>query len=394
MPQVRVDRRGAARQHARMRACALVAPQRFQMLDVPSPALGPHDVRIRPAAVGVCGSDFHIWSGESNFHLDERGQPIPFEVSPLILGHEITGTVVERGRAVRDVAVGDRVVVDQGRNCRSERRVPACEYCASGHSHQCEFYREHGITGLPGGFAEELVVPDLSVLPVADDVAFPAAAMVEPLGCVLHSTDAGERSHARYRFGRGDSRVRTAVILGAGPAGLLFVQVLRSVYAFDGAIVVCDPSQKKREVATALGAKAVTPADLREAVMASSGGRGAEYVVEATGAGHVFGVIPPLIRKQATVLLYGIGHGDAPLSLLNQLQWRETNFVTSIGASGGFDDDGRPRIYRQAQALLAQQRVRVDLMLTHRYEGLAAVPSAFGGAHLAPGYVKGVAVLS
>lgn len=377
-----------------MRALALVAPQRFQLLDVPSPEMGPHDVRIRPAAVGVCGSDFHIWSGESNFHLDERGQPIPFEVSPLILGHEITGTVVERGRLVRDVAIGDRVVVDQGRNCRSERREPPCEYCASGHSHQCEFYREHGITGLPGGFAEELVVPDLSVLPVGDGVEFAAAAMTEPLGCVLHSTDAGERSNARYRFGRGESRVRTAVVFGAGPAGLLFVQVLRSVFAFDGALVVCDPSPKKRAVAAALGAEAVTPDRLRDVVLARSGGRGAEYVVEATGAGHVFGAIPGLLRKQATVLLYGIGHGDAPLSLLNQLQWREVNFVTSIGASGGFDDDGRPRIYRQAQALLDAKRVRVDSMLTHRYEGLAAVPSAFGGAHLAADYVKGVAVLS
>lgn len=377
-----------------MRACALVAPQRFQLLDVPSPEMGLHDVRIRPAAVGVCGSDFHIWSGESNFHLDERGQPIPFEVSPLILGHEITGTVVERGRLVHDVAIGDRVVVDQGRNCRSERREPACEYCATGHSHQCAFYREHGITGLPGGFAEELVVPDLSVLPVGNGVEFAAAAMTEPLGCVLHSTDAGERSNARYRFGRGDSRVRTAVVLGAGPAGVLFVQVLRSVFAFDGALIVCDPSAKKRAVASALGAEAVTPERLRDVVMERSGGRGAEYVVEATGSGHVFGVIPGLIRKQATVLLYGIGHGDAPLSLLNQLQWREVNFVTSIGASGGFDDDGRPRIYRQAQALLSAQRVRVDTMLTHRYQGLAAIPSVFGGAHLAPDYVKGVAVLS
>lgn len=377
-----------------MRAVALVAPRRFQLLDVPSPPLGPHDVRIRPAAVGVCGTDFHIWSGESNFHLDERGEAIPLERVPQILGHEITGTVVEVGERVRDVRVGDRVVVDQGRNCRSERREPACEYCATGHSHQCEYYREHGITGLPGGFAEELVTPALAVLPVGDGVPFVEAALTEPLACVLHSTEAGERSNARYRFGRGDSRVRTAVILGGGPAGLFFVQVLRAVCGFDGALVLCDPSARKREVAAALGAEAVTPARLRDVVLGHSDGRGAEYLVEATGSGSVFGVMPQLIKKQATVLLYGIGHGDAPLSLLNQMQWRETNLVTSIGASGGFDDDGRPRIYRQAQALLAARTVRVDRMLTHRYAGLAAVPDAFGTAHQAADYVKGVAVLS
>lgn len=389
-----MDVQVAARQHAPMRACALVAPQRFQLLDVPSPDLGPHDVRITPAAVGVCGTDFHIWSGESNFHLDAQGRPIPLAQAPQILGHEITGTVVEVGKRVTDVRVGDRVVVDQGRNCRSERREPPCEYCATGHSHQCEFYTEHGITGLPGGFAEQLVTPALSVLPVGDGVPFVEAAMTEPLGCVLHSTDAAERANTRYRFAGSSSRVRTAVILGGGPAGLFFVQVLRAVYGFDGALVLCDPSAKKREVAQALGATAVTPEQLRDTVMRMSGGRGAEYLVEATGAGHVFGVIPQLVRKQSTVLLYGIGHGEASLSLLNHLQWREIHFVTSIGASGAFDDDGRPRIYRQAQALLASRRVRVDAMLTHRYEGLAAVPNAFGGAHLAKDYVKGVAVLS
>ena len=55
-----------------MRAAALVAPRRIELVDLPRPALGPHDVRLAPAAVGVCGTDLHIWSGESNFHMDER----------------------------------------------------------------------------------------------------------------------------------------------------------------------------------------------------------------------------------------------------------------------------------------------------------------------------------
>ena len=377
-----------------MRACALVAPRRLELLDVPSPSLGAHDVRVAPAAVGVCGTDFHIFSGESNFHFDANGRAIPFAESPQILGHEITGTVVEAGKAVRDVRVGARVVVDQGRNCQSERREPPCEYCASGHSHQCEFYTEHGITGLPGGFAEQLVVPAVNVLPIADGVPFATAVMSEPLACVLHCTDFGERAHTRYRFGRGASPVRTAVVLGAGPAGLLFVQVLRSVLAFDGAIVVCDPSEAKRTLAQQLSAIAVAPARLRDAVMQASGGRGAEYLVEATGAGSVWAAIPSLIRKQATVLMYGIGHGDAAMALLNPVQWREATLVTSVGASGGFDQDGRPSVYRKAQELLANGRVRVDALLTDRYDGLAAVPRAFAGDHAREGYVKGMVMLS
>jgi len=377
-----------------MRAAALVAPRRIELVDAPSAALGPHDVRVRPAAVGVCGTDFHIYSGESNFHQDARGRTIPLEESPQILGHEITGTVLEVGRAVTDLAPGARVVLDQGRNCRSERREPPCEYCASGHSHQCEFYTEHGITGLPGGFAEDLVVPAVNAVALDPALPFETAVLTEPLACVLHSTDFGERAHTRYRFGRGDERVRCAVVLGAGPAGLFFVQVLRQVLLFDGPIVVSDPSPAKRALATALGGEAVAPAELAETVRARSGGRRAEFLVEATGAGPVFGLLPALVRKQATVLLYGIGHGGASLELLNPLQWRELVLVTSVGASGGFDADGRPSVYRRALALLEQGRVRVDGLVSHRYRGLAAVPRAFSGEHAHEGYVKGVALLA
>jgi threonine dehydrogenase-like Zn-dependent dehydrogenase len=92
-----VDASRALRQDATMRACALVAPQRLALVDAPSPPLGPHDVRIRPRAVGVCGTDLHIFAGESNFHFDAEGRAIPLEASPQILGHEIAGEVVEVG---------------------------------------------------------------------------------------------------------------------------------------------------------------------------------------------------------------------------------------------------------------------------------------------------------
>ena len=379
-----------------MQASAVVAPGRFELLDVPSPPLGRHDVRIRPAAVGVCGTDFHIFAGESNFHVDAGGRPIPFAEAPQILGHEITGTVVEAGDAVFDLAIGDRVVVDQGRSCRSERREPPCEYCASGHSHQCAHYAEHGITGLPGGFAEELVVPAVNAVAIRSDLPFEAAALTEPLACVLHALAMTAALRTRYRLAAtADARpVRTVVVLGAGPAGLLFTQVLRGRYGFDGPLIVGDPSPHKRALAEALGAIAVAPQRLEATVMEQSSGDRAELLVEATGSGSAFGEIPRLIRNQATVQLYGIGHGTAPLGLLTPLQWREATLVTSVGASGGFDADGRPSVYREALALLERAEVRTDALRTHRYEGLRRVPDAFAGAHHEPGYVKGVVAVT
>jgi L-iditol 2-dehydrogenase len=377
-----------------MRAAALVAPRRIELVELPRPELGPHDVRIAPAAVGVCGTDLHIWSGESNFHLDARGTPIPLHVAPQVLGHEIAGTVVEVGAAVRDVHAGEHVVVDQGRNCRSERREPPCEFCQTGDSHQCEFYTEHGITGLPGAFADELVVPAVNAVRIESGLELALAALTEPLACVLHALDAAGRARTRWRIGAEApaARVRTAVVLGAGPAGLLFVQALRNVLRFDGVLVVSDPSPEKRALATALGAEAYAPEELLDALLERTAGRLAELVVEASGAGAAFAALPALARKQATVIGYGIGHGNASLELLNPVQWRELGLVLTVGASGGFDADGRPSVYRRALALLESGAIAARPLVTRRHAGLAEVPRAFAAA-FPPWHVKDVVVL-
>ena len=380
-----------------MRASVLVDVGALEVQSVPRPVPGPRDVLVGVQAVGLCGTDFHIYSGESNYHLDEDGAPIPLRAASQILGHEITGTVEEIGAEVADLKVGDRVVLDQGLNCSSTRRSPRCEYCASGDSHQCEWYEEHGITGLPGGLAEYLAIPAVNAVPIESGLEPAVAALTEPLGCVLHSTDRASRSGARFGIGAADPgrRVRSAVVLGAGPAGLLFLQVLRRVQGFDGALFVSEPDPAKRRLAEGFGATTLDPAsqDVVAEVRERTGGRMAEYLVEATGAGFVFDQVPRLIRKQATVLQYGIGHGGASLELLNPVQWKEPTFVLSVGASGGFDPDGRPSIYRQALRLLESGTIHVEQTLTHRYPGLESVPDAFAGDHAEPGYVKGVALL-
>ena len=151
---------------AGMRAAVLVDVGRFELQDVPCPRPEAHEVLVRVQAVGLCGTDWHIVSGEGNYNRDERGRPRSLREHPQILGHEIAGVVSETGEAVHDLAPGDRVVLDQGRSCVSEARDPVCEYCRTGDSHQCEHYREHGITGLPGGFAEYISVPALNAVPI------------------------------------------------------------------------------------------------------------------------------------------------------------------------------------------------------------------------------------
>src|SRR5438034_166162 len=96
-----------------MRACVLHVVRALAVRNVPTPQLGPRDVLLRVAAVGLCGTDLHIYQGEANYNMDERGQPVPLTRHPQILGHEISGKVVAVGAEVSDLREGDLVAIDQ-----------------------------------------------------------------------------------------------------------------------------------------------------------------------------------------------------------------------------------------------------------------------------------------
>ena len=118
-----------------MQAAVLVEARRLELREIPVPRLEPHQIMLRSTGVGICGTDLHIFGGYANYNYDALGNPIPLAVEPQILGHELSGVVEEVGREVRDLKVGDRILVDQGLSCRSQRIEPPCEYCASGDSH-------------------------------------------------------------------------------------------------------------------------------------------------------------------------------------------------------------------------------------------------------------------
>lgn len=379
-----------------MRASVLSRVEHLEVRDVPFPSVAPNEVLVRVSAVGLCGTDAHIFAGHANYHTDEYGQPIPFDVEPQVLGHEISGYVEETGSQVSDLKPGARVVVDQGLNCVSVQRTPLCEYCTTGDSHQCEFYAEHGITGLPGGLADFIVVPAVNAIPIRGDLEMAEAALAEPLGCIIHSADAVSRAQARYHLNGTAPRVRSMLICGAGPAGLMFTQYVRRVLNYDGLLLVSEPNEQKRELALSFGADhSIGPGerDAVEAVQDYTSGKGVDYLIEASGAGQVLAFIPGLIRKQATVLLYGHGHAGVDLSVLNNLMFREPTLVTPVGASGGFEPDGRPSVYLRSLHLIEQRKIEIASLITHRYTSLDAVQEALIKDIYAPGYIKGVVTL-
>ena len=381
-----------------MKATVLSDVRRLEVREVPRPVISNHEVLVRVMAVGLCGTDAHIFAGDANYNTNERGAAIPLSLQPQILGHEITGVIEEVGSLVKDLKAGDRVVIDQGLNCLSRRREVLCDYCVTGDSHQCEFYREHGITGLPGGLADFIAVPAVNAVVIETSLAATAAALVEPLGCVIHSSDTVAKAGIRYSINAKSAqrRVRSLLLCGAGPAGLLFTQYLRTVLGYEGTLIVSDPNERKRALAKTLGAdETIDPeqCDLIDVVREHSGGQGVEYLIEASGSGRVLASIPGLIRKQATVLLYGHGHAGVDLSVLNGIFFKEPSLIASVGASGGFEADGRPNVFRRSLKLIEEKKIDVISMITNVYDSFEQVERALSHDMFTAEYMKGVVAL-
>lgn len=383
-----------------MKALLLERPGRLEVADVPEPECGDHDVLIQVGAVGVCGTDFHIFQGEANYNSDSDGRTIPLSVQPQILGHEFCGTVLEAGARVRDLAPGDRVAVDQGLNCYSQRITPVCEYCTGGDSHQCLHYQELGITGIPGGMRERVAIPAVNAVRLEGAMGFPETALSEPLGCILHALDRVVRTPARYMFhpgSHGSRPVENVLILGAGPAGLLFLQNLRREVGFEGVILVADRVPEKLSLVKRFGGTPldVGQSDLVEMVSHRTRGRKIDLLIEATGSGAAFRTISSLIRKQATVLLYGHGHQGTDLSVINLLLFLEPTLVVSVGASGALNPaTRRSETTTRAVELIQTGQVDVRSLITHRYPSLETVRGAFGGDSRNAAYIKGVLQVS
>ena len=374
-----------------MKAAVLEDVAKMVVRAVPDPKVPSREVAIRVRAVGVCGTDLHLFHGHGNYNLDAQGRPVPLTEQPQILGHEFSGEVVEVGRDVEDLKLGDRVLCDQGRNCHSRGRRPVWPYCASGDSHQCAFYGEHGITGLPGALAEYIGMPAVNCIRLPGEITTELGALVEPLGCVLHSSDRAERALGRYTF-EGEERIKNVLICGAGPAGLLFLQYLRNVKGFDGLIMVSDLREKNLDLVRELGGTPVNVArrDLTDAVRELTAGERVHYLIEACGNSVIFEQIPSILRKQGTLLLYGHGHKGRDIVLWNNVLFLEPTLVAAVGASGGFDPDGRPTTYRQSLELVASGKIKVQPFVTHRYQTLEEIRTAFEKDFQHEDYIKGV----
>ncbi len=264
---------------ATMRAAVLHGREDVRVERVPVPDPGPGGLLVRIGAALTCGTDLKVF---------RRGYHAAMIRPPSVFGHEMAGTVVACGGASGAPAFppGTRVVVANSAPCG------ACRPCRRGQENLCD-----DLQFLNGAYAEYLSVParfvERNTHRIPDALPFEAAALAEPLACVVHGLD---ETPPRP----GD----TAAVLGLGPIGLMFVAMLKA----RGAAVVGIGRQAPRlEAARALGAADVVEADADGRWMETVRGRhpDLDLVVEATGRPEAWGQALALVRRGGTVQLFG-----------------------------------------------------------------------------------------
>jgi 2-desacetyl-2-hydroxyethyl bacteriochlorophyllide A dehydrogenase len=269
----------------------MLAAQLFGARDIrlaqvaePEPAAG--EIVVSVAACGICGSDLHAFRSPTVAHPGR------------VLGHEFSGTVLS-ALSVPGIAVGDRVAV------RPLIACGVCPQCASGSTHLC-VRGANGIIGYgyDGAFAERVLVPaarrgeTVFVLPSTVDDR--AGALIEPLGVGLRAAkQAGEVSGA------------TVLVLGAGMIGLAVTQFLRLRGA--GAVIVADPSARRRDAATLLGAQTVL--DPRTTPLSKPIDGLVDAVIDCSGAADALTEGLRAVRAAGTVVLCAVYGKKVPISL-------------------------------------------------------------------------------
>lgn len=308
-------------------------PGGIDLQDLDEPRLEPGKVKVRVAAVGVCGTDRLALDGT-----------YPYEV-PLILGHEVSGVVTEVGEGVDPAraAVGDRVALETDAYV-----CGVCPYCRVEEYNNCPNRRAIGTTA-DGGLAEWIVIRSGAVHRLPENVSLLAGALVEPLSIATHAV------LERATLGVGD----IAVVLGPGAIGMLVAEVARNT----GARVVLVGRERhtdRLELAQRLGvdrAVASDTSDPRAVVDELSHGVGADVVFECTGAPAVLADSPRLLRKDGQLVLLAF-FPEPPMLDIETVIKQELSVVGSRGK--------RPSSYRRSLRLLSDGKVSVEPLVTHR----------------------------
>lgn len=301
-----------------------------QIEEMPIPRILSTEVLVKVIASGICGSDVMEW--------------YRVKKAPLVLGHEITGEIVDVGEDVKKYKIGDRVFVSHHVPCNT------CRHCLRGHHTVCETLQSTNYD--PGGFAEYIRVPEINVdrgiFLLPEEVSFEEGVFIEPLACVLR----GQRI-------AGMSPSKSVLVLGSGISGLLHISLARDAGA--GRIIATDINEERLKLARKFGADNVIGADtdVTKEMLSVTKGALADIVIVSTGALSAFIQGFRSVEKGGTVLFFAPTDPDMELAIpINEFWKRGITLVPSYGNS--------PLDAMDAIELIRAGGVNVKEMITHR----------------------------
>jgi L-idonate 5-dehydrogenase len=329
-----------------MKALVCHGPNDLRVEDLPAPAFGASEVLVDVGAGGVCGSDLHYFQNGGFGAVRIR--------EPMILGHEVAGTVSAIGSDVTTVQTGERVAVNPSRPCGH------CGYCIRAEWNHCLNMRFYGsampFPHIQGAFAEQLTVLPAQCEPIGANTSMHHAAMAEPLSVALHAVSRA-----------GSLAGKHVLVSGCGPIGAFCVVAARFLGALT--ITVTDLVDAPLQVALALGAD--------EAINVSAGKSLDQYaedkghfdvVIEASGAQPALLKALDVARPRAGIVQLGLG-GDITLPM-NTVVAKELRLLGSFR----FHDE-----FGWAAQLIREQRVNLEPLLTDVFPATDAV-AAFSRA--------------
>ena len=309
--------------------------------EMPVPEIGPGELLLKVEASGLCGSDVMEW--------------YRIQRAPMVLGHEVSGEVVQVGAGVDRYKEGDRMVVTHHVPCN------ACHWCLNNRHTACDTLHQTNFD--PGGFSEYLRIPqinvDRGVFPIPGHVSYEEASITEPLACVY-------RGQKRANLQPGQN----VLVLGSGLAGLLHINLARALGA--GRIIATDMVDYRLQAARRLGADTAfsatedVPSRLREA----NDGRLAELVIVCTGALPALNQALRSVERGGTVLFFAPTEPGVSLPVeINDVFFRNDVTLTTTYA-------GAPADLATALEMIGSGRVQVGDMISHRL-GLAEAGLGF-----------------
>jgi threonine dehydrogenase-like Zn-dependent dehydrogenase len=303
-----------------MKAVILEKVGKYALVDRPIPNIsGPGQLLVRIDACSICGSDMHILS-------DPPGYPAR---PGTIIGHEMTGAVVEVSPGVETFKPGDRIVCDNNIPCGE------CHLCKSGRPNLCENLVCLGVDG-DGFFAEYSLIPARAALKIRADLPLETAIFAEPLNCVFSA-------FKKIKLLPGE----TAAVFGTGSIGLYFIQLLKLAGA--GRIIAIEPGKFRRDYAIKMGADMAIPPSEAGAIM------GVDVVIDAAGSCIENAV--ELTRLGGRILLFGINL-SARQQITQGLITRKE--LTVYGSYVG------PYTWFSTARLLESGRLNLEPLITHR----------------------------